>query len=147
MDVVASKTRTHDEFPASATLRPGPSSLGTDPHRHGGDNPLPDDGFLGRVAWSSGRGRLCDADRDSRFAEDDGFLGRTRTFTLVDASLGTHAGQSLSVLLGSLGAEVPDLTERGAKKRGDDTSRPGTQVAIVSPDRLGGEYPVLHRLD
>jgi len=46
----------------------------------------------------------------------------------------------VSALLGTLGAEVPDLTERGAKKRGGETSRPGTQVAIVSPDRLDGAY-------
>ena len=45
-----------------------------------------------------------------------------------------------SALLGTLGAEVLDLTERGAEKRGGETTRPGTQVAIVSPDRLDGEY-------
>ena len=46
----------------------------------------------------------------------------------------------VSALLGTLGAEVLDLTERGAEKRGGETTRPGTQVAIVSPDRLGGAY-------
>ena len=37
--------RAHDEFPASGYPRPGPSSLGTDPHRHGGDYPLPGNGI------------------------------------------------------------------------------------------------------
>ena len=49
----------------------------------------------------------------------------------------------VSALLGTLGAEVLDLTERGAEKRGGETTRPGTQVAIVSPDRLDEELPFL----
>ena len=47
----------------------------------------------------------------------------------------------VSALLGTLGAEVPDLTERGAKKRGGETSRPAKQVAIMDPDRLDEELP------
>ena len=110
-----------------------------------GENPLPDDGVLGRVAWSSGRGRLCDADRDSRVAEDVVRFLRPRAQGLAqDRARVLALGRG--VLLGTLGAEVPDLTERGAKKRGGETSRPGTQVAIVSPDRLDEELPFLAAL-
>ena len=68
-----------------------------------------------------------------------GFLGRRRGLDALLTRLTYAFGRS--ALLGTLGAEVPDLTARGAKKRGGETSRPGTQVAIVSPDRLDEELP------